>query len=97
DPGTPGLTRAEATRARAGVAEDHESRRARAPALRHVRAVSFLAYGMKRLRPHQPPKVFVLRPHWETDLEPVRPRAIDRHDRGRGASPPRAGPAPLPR
>src|SRR5207249_4186180 len=70
DSRTTRLHRAEAARARAGVAQDHECRCARAPALGHVRAVGLLTDRVERLRPHETAEVLVLRAHRKTDLEP---------------------------
>ena len=69
--GAPWIDVAVAARPRAGVAEDHERRRAVVPALADVRAVGFLADGVQAERPHQPLEaVVVLRPR-RAHLQPL--------------------------
>ena len=91
DPGASRLHGAEPARARAGVPEDHERRRPRAPTLGHVRAVRFFANGVERLRTHELAQVLVLGTHGQPDLQPFGTRAVDRHDRVRLSAPARAG------
>ena len=70
--GTTALNRAEAARAGAGIAQDHERRRARIPALADVRAPRLLADSMQVHPAHDLLKFAVLVALFPADADPVR-------------------------
>ena len=67
-----GLHRAEGAGARAGVAEDHEGGRPRAPALTHVGTVAALADGVELVLVYETADALVVLADGELDAEPVR-------------------------
>ena len=60
-----------AARPRAGVAENHERRRAVVPALADVRAVGFLADRVQAERAHQPLEAVIVLRARRADLQPL--------------------------
>src|ERR1700738_1753913 len=96
-----GLDVAEVAAPRAGVAEDHDRRRAGAPALADVRAHRLLADGVEVEAAHLVPHVLVRLAGRQANLEPLglplRRLGRDQIDGGHGAPGSFVIPAPAPR